>query len=175
MKNSNHLFPGLGVNLACLRDRPSLYCIAIQAGLYCKVVQVYHIPIITNEYSVSQCLYCSPYVTHVMKLQFSFTYLKNGSGWVRQWFHVSCFTGASNWDWLTVEQGLLSLQQVRVEGECFYFFFYFTFFHFPLSPLFQSFISSSISSISLPFFGRQHKMMFKDWHLLKPQHSKSIN
>ena len=43
-------------------------------------------------------------------------------GWVRQRCHVSCVTWASNWYWLTVGQGLLSLQQVRVEGECFYFF-----------------------------------------------------
>ena len=42
-------------------------------------------------------------------------------GWVRQRCHISCVTRASNWDWLTVGQGLLSLQQVRLEGECFLF------------------------------------------------------
>ena len=31
---------------------------------------------------------------------------------------VSCVTRTSNWYWLTVGQGLLSLQQVWVEGEC---------------------------------------------------------
>ena len=35
----------------------------------------------------------------------------------------------------TVGQGLLSLQQVRIEGEYFYFFCFFTFIHFPLSPI----------------------------------------
>ena len=44
---------------------------------------------------------------------------------------------------------LLSLQQVRVEGDCFYFFCFFNFIHFPLSPLSLSFISSTISL--LPF------------------------
>ena len=39
--------------------------------------------------------------------------------------------------WLTDGQGLLSLQQVRVEGECFYFFCLFmcTFIHFSVSPM----------------------------------------
>ena len=37
-------------------------------------------------------------------------------GWVRQRCRVSCVNGASSWYWLTVGQGLLSLQQVRVEG-----------------------------------------------------------
>ena len=36
---------------------------------------------------------------------------------------------------LTVGQGLLSLQQLRVEAECFYFFCYFTVIHFPFSPV----------------------------------------
>ena len=40
-------------------------------------------------------------------------------GWVRQRCRVSYVTGASNWYWLTVGQGLLSLQQVRVQRECF--------------------------------------------------------
>ena len=48
--------------------------------------------------------------------------------------------------------------EVMVEGECFYFFCLFTFIRFPLSPLSPSFISSTISSISLlPFSGRRHK------------------
>ena len=69
-------------------------------------------------------------------------------GWVRQRCRVSYVTGASNWCWLTIGQGLVSLQQVRVEGECFYFFCFFTFIHFPLSLLSLSFVSSTISSIS---------------------------
>ena len=74
------------------------------------------------------------------------------------------FTGASKWYWLTAEQGLLSLQQVRVERECCYFFCSFTFFHFPLSSLSLSFIFSSIASISfLPFSGEDTK-----WPTMKP-------
>ena len=42
-----------------------------------------------------------------------------GGGRVWQRCLVSNVTGVSNWYWLTVGQGLLSLQQVRVEGECF--------------------------------------------------------
>ena len=70
---------------------------------------------------------------------------------------VSCILRhwVSNSYRLTVGQGLLSLQQVRVKGECFYFFNFFTFIPVPLSPLSLSFISSTISSISLlPFSGR---------------------
>ena len=85
---------------------------------------------------------------------------------------VSCITEASNGDWLTVGQSLLSfpqvrvevgqsllsLQQVRVAGKCFYCFCFFTFIHFPLSPLSLSFISSTISSICLLLFSeRRHK------------------
>ena len=93
-----------------------------------------------------------------------------GGGWVRQRCHVSYVTGAFNWDWLTAGQGPLSLQQVRVEGECFYFFCFFIFIHFPLSPLSLSFISSTISSISLhPFSARWHKMTHMGWHVVKHQ------
>ena len=59
-----------------------------------------------------------------------------------EWFgeaKVSCIllTWASNWYWLTVWQGLLSLQQVWVEGECLFFFYFFCFFTFiPLHFLF---------------------------------------
>ena len=42
-----------------------------------------------------------------------------GGGWVRQRCRVSYITGAFTWHWLTVEQSLQSLQQVRVKGECF--------------------------------------------------------
>ena len=49
-----------------------------------------------------------------------------------------CVTRASNWYWFTVGQGLLSLQQVRVEGGWFYFFCFFTFFYlFVPFPLFH--------------------------------------
>ena len=50
-------------------------------------------------------------------------------------------TGEPNWYWLTVGQGLPSLQQVRVEGECCYFFCSFTFFHFPFPSLSLSLFS----------------------------------
>ena len=72
-----------------------------------------------------------------------------GGGWVWQEYRVFYVTKVSNLYWLTVGQGLLFLQRLRVGGECFYFFCFFTFFHFYLSPLSLSFISSAISSISL--------------------------
>ena len=72
---------------------------------------------------------------------------------------VSYVTGVSNSDWLTVGQGLLSLQQLRVEGECFYFF---TFIHFCLSPLSLSLISSIISSVSLLLFSGRRQMTQND-------------
>ena len=76
------------------------------------------------------------------------------------------------WYWLTVGQGLLSLKQESVEGECFYFFCFFTFTPVPLSSLSLSFISSTISSISfLPFSGRRHKMIHKGWRVNIPQRS----
>ena len=54
---------------------------------------------------------------------------------MRQRCHVSCVTWASNWYWLTFEQGLLSLQQVRVEGGFFFYFFcFFTVIHFRFCP-----------------------------------------
>ena len=56
-------------------------------------------------------------------------------GWVRQRCHVSYVTRVSNWHWFTLGQGLLSLQQVKVEGGCFYIFCFFTFIHFPFSPV----------------------------------------
>ena len=93
-------------------------------------------------------------------------------GWVVRRCCVSYITGASSWYWLTVGQGLLSLYQVRVEGECFYFFCFFTFIPVPLSSLAPSFISSTISSISfLRFSGRWHKMTLKGWRVVKPQHN----
>ena len=49
--------------------------------------------------------------------------------------------------------------------ECF-----FTFIPVPLSSLFLSFISSTISSVFfLPFSGRRHKMTHKGWRVVKPQ------
>ena len=56
-----------------------------------------------------------------------------------------------------------AILQVRVEGECFYFFLFFTFIPFSLSSLSLCFITSTISSISfLPFSVRGHKMTNKD-------------
>ena len=61
---------------------------------------------------------------------------------------TSFVNGASNWYWLTVGQGLLSLQQVGVEGECCYFFCSLTLFHLPLIP-YPSLSSSLLSLLSL--------------------------
>ena len=56
-------------------------------------------------------------------------------------------------------------------GGIFYFFCFLSFIPVPLSSLFLSFISSTISSISfLPFSGRRHKMTHKGWRVVKPQH-----
>ena len=55
-------------------------------------------------------------------------------GWNLVWYFLNV-TRASKWDWLTVGQGLLSLQQVRVKGECYNFFCFFPFIHFPASPV----------------------------------------
>ena len=47
-----------------------------------------------------------------------------GGGLLRQRCGVAYVTRASNWGyWLTVGQGLISLQQVRVEGDVFIFLF----------------------------------------------------
>ena len=55
----------------------------------------------------------------------------------------------------------------------FFFFCFFTLIHFTFSHLFLSFISSTISSVSLlPFSGRQHKMTHKGWHVVKPNTNK---
>ena len=45
MKNWNNIFPNRGSNPVRWTQSPTLYHIAIKAGLYRKVVQVYHIPI----------------------------------------------------------------------------------------------------------------------------------
>ena len=57
-------------------------------------------------------------------------------GWLGE-AKVSCIllTEASSWYLLTDGQGLLSLQKVKVEEECFHFFCFFTFIHFPFSPV----------------------------------------
>ena len=91
-----------------------------------------------------QSLHCFPLIW-----QFSNTSARSENvlvwgGWVRQRCRLSQFTEASNWDWFTVEQCLLSLQ-LRVEEEYSYFFCFFTVIHFPLSTLSLSFIASIIS------------------------------
>ena len=65
----------------------------------------------------------------------------------------------SNWYWLTVGQGLLSLQQVMVEEECLYFFCSFV----PLFCLLYYLVSL------LPFSGKRHKMTHKGWRVDKLQ------
>ena len=69
---------------------------------------------------------------------------------MRQRCRISHVTGASNWYWLTVGQGLLSLQQERVEGECFNFFCCFIHsFFFLLYPSLSSPLLSLLSFLSL--------------------------
>ena len=50
--NTNHQCRGRGSNPGHLRDKPTLYHVALKAGLNRKAVQVYHIPI-TTTYSPS--------------------------------------------------------------------------------------------------------------------------
>ena len=72
-------------------------------------------------------------------------------GWLGE-AKVSCILRhrGANWYWLIVGQGLLSLQQVRVEGECFYFFCFFTFIIF-LSPLSLFHLFYYLFCLSSPF------------------------
>ena len=72
-------------------------------------------------------------------------------GWVQS-CRVYCGTGMSNWYWLTVGQGLLSLQQVRVEGEGFFYFFcFFTFSFFSFSSVSLFHLLYYLFYISSPF------------------------
>ena len=116
------------------------------------------------------CLFISwwyPFLHHMQNW-----YLMCGGGRVVWRCCVSYITGVSNWYWLTIGQGLLSLEQVRVEAECFYFFCFFIFIPIPLSSLSLSFISSSISF--LPFSRRRHKMTHNGLHVVQPQDNQSI-
>ena len=55
-----------------------------------------------------------------------------------------------------------------------FYFFSFSTFIFPISSLFFSCISSTISSISpLPFSCKRHKMANKGWRVIKPQHNRN--
>ena len=106
----------------------------------------------------------------VSKLPDHTAYIRGG--WVRRRCPVAFVTRVSNWYWLTVRQGLLSFQQIRVEVQC-YFFCSFTFFHFPLSVLSLS-LFSPISSISfLPFSGRRHNLSHNYCLVVKPDHNQS--
>ena len=62
----------------------------------------------------------------------------------------------------------------RGGGEFFYFFCFFTFIPVPLSAPFSSFMSFTISPISLLLFsGRRHKMTHKELCVKKRQHNQS--
>ena len=67
-----------------------------------------------------------------------------GGDWVKQGCRVSYITGPSKWDWLTAGQILLFLQQVMVEGECFYISF--------VSSLAFIFLFLSWPSLSWPLY-----------------------
>ena len=79
-------------------------------------------------------------------------------------FGSSCHWG--QYSWLTVGQGLLSLQQVRVDEEC-YFFCFFPFYHFPLSSLSLFHLFYLFSA----FLWETTQMTHKGWHIVKPQHN----
>ena len=78
--------------------------------------------------------------------------LLKGVGLVRQRCRISYVTGVFNWYWLTVGQGLLSLHQVRVEGDCFYFFCFFSFIYFPFCPVPLFHFLYYLFYLSSPFF-----------------------
>ena len=73
-----------------------------------------------------------------------------------------------------LQLGKAVLAAGKDRGGCSYFFCFVTFFHFPLSPLFLSFIFSTISFTSfLPFSGRQNKMTCKDSRVVKPHYNQN--
>ena len=76
---------------------------------------------------------------------------------------VPYVTGASNWYWLTVGQGLLSLKQVRVEGECFISSCFFTLISVPFLP--RPSLSSPLLSLLSLFSSRWQKMIHKSWRV----------
>ena len=92
-----------------------------------------------------------------------------GAGWLVEPM-VSC--SFCHWCWLKVGQGLLSLQQVRVERDVVIssvpsLSFISLFLPYPS-------LSSTISSVCfLPFTGRQHKMIHKVWRVVKPQRNQN--
>ena len=66
-----------------------------------------------------QSLHCFPLIWQFSNTSAGSENVLVWGGWVRQRCRLSQFTEASNWDWFTVEQCLLSLQ-LRVEEECSY-------------------------------------------------------
>ena len=85
-------------------------------------------------------------------------------GWLGE-AKVSC-----NWYFLTVGQGLLSLQQAKVEENfLFLLFLHFHSFSFFPCPSLSSSLQSPISL--LPFSERGHKMTHKGWRVVRPQHT----
>ena len=65
--------------------------------------------------------WCSQYIAHQIFMFFqgyNTQYTKLSWGWLGE-AKVLCIIRAFSWYWLTVGQGLLSLQQVRIEGNVF--------------------------------------------------------
>ena len=60
----------------------------------------------THNISLYKEVHYNLFITQFIITQFIITH---GGGWEWQWCRVSYVTGASNWNWLTVGQGLLSL------------------------------------------------------------------
>ena len=89
---------------------------------------------------------------------------------------VSCVLRhrAFNWYLLTVGQGLLSLQKVKVEGECFYFFCFFTFIHFPFSTVPLFYLLYCLLSLFSLFLGDDTKWPTSVDVSLNPNSIKSI-
>ena len=102
--------------------------------------------------------------------QMSHVFLEKGAGRMWQRSRVSYVTLASNWYWLTVGARSAILVAGKGRGGVFLFILFLHFLSF--SSLSLSFISSTISFLS--FSGRRHKMTYKGWCVVKPQHNQLI-
>ena len=76
-----------------------------------------------------------------------------GGGWVSRGVLYLASPGHPTDIGLQLGKACYLCSRLRVEGECYYFFCFFTFIPFLSSLLSHFFISSTISSISLPFSG----------------------
>ena len=67
-KNGNNIFPDRGSNPVRWTQSPTLYHVAIKAGLYRKAVQVCYICITGDNYFCGFCRYIIRFAFHVNRL-----------------------------------------------------------------------------------------------------------